>query len=385
MTESAAKPGEKFKPPVLKEFAAPELPYKPQKPKSYSPGIGLIGCGAITGDHLSAYKTAGYRITALCDLEPERADERRREFFPSASVYTDHEKLLARDDIEVVDIATHTHHRPPLVEAALKAGKHVLSQKPFVLDLEVGEKLVELAEKQNVKLAVNQNGRWAPHFSYVRTAVENGLLGDLHAAHLAVHWDHSWVAGTEFESIRHLILYDFAIHWFDLLTCMAGEREPLRVYASTSRSTTQKVRPALFGQAVIEYEGAQASLVFDGGAQHGPLDVTYALGEKGTIISQGPDLRRQTVTLYNEKGYASPTLEGQWFPDAFRGTMGELLCAIEEEREPTNSARNNLRSLSLCFAAIASAETKETVVPGSVRALPEAALAPPDEIEDVAQ
>ena len=69
-------------------------------------------------------------------------------------------------------------------------------------------------------------------------------------------------------------------------------------------------------------------------------------------------------------GIVRPKLKGSWFPDGFHGTMGELLCAIEEKREPTHSARNNLASLALCFAAVASAERGEPVVPGSVRRLP---------------
>ena len=117
----------------------------------------------------------------------------------------------------IVDITTHPPRRPPLVEAALRAGKHVLSQKPFVLDLDVGERLADLADEMGVKLAVNQNARWAPHFSYIREAVRAGLLGSIDAIHCDVHWDHSWVKGTPFESVRHLILYDFGIHWFDFV------------------------------------------------------------------------------------------------------------------------------------------------------------------------
>ena len=68
-------------------------------------------------------------------------------------------------------------------------------------------------------------------------------------------------------------------------------------------------------------------------------------------------------------GVSKPKIKGAWFPDGFHGTMGELLCAIEENREPTNSARNNLASLALCFAAVASAECGQPVVPGTVRRL----------------
>ena len=57
----------------------------------------------------------------------------------------------------------------------------------------------------------------------------------------------------------------------------------------------------------------------------------------------------------------------EWFKNGFLGTMAELLCAIREDREPTNGARDNLRSLALCFAAMASADSGESRVPGSVR------------------
>ncbi len=72
---------------------------------------------------------------------------------------------LVADDIEVVDITPHPVERVPILLAAIEPGKHVLSQKPFVLDLGEGE---ELAEQKGVRLAVNQNGRWAPHFCHDR-------------------------------------------------------------------------------------------------------------------------------------------------------------------------------------------------------------------------
>jgi predicted dehydrogenase len=311
---------------------------------------------------------------------------RRREFYPDADAYTDFRDLLDRRDIEVVDITTHPPQRGPLIEAAITAGKHVLSQKPFVVDLDQGERLVDLADRHGVLLAVNQNGRWAPHFSYLRNAVAAGLIGTITAAHFGIHWDHSWVAGTEFENVRHLILYDFAIHWFDMLTCLmdasaqqtaavANEADlssrPVRVYASFVRSPSQKVKPALFGQALVEYQGAQATLVFDGATQYAPLDSTYVAGTRGTIISQGPDIHNHQVTLTTAEGTAQPDLHGDWFPDGFHGTMGELLTAIEQRRQPAHSARNNLASLQLCFAAVASAERHEAIVPGTVRQMPQ--------------
>ena len=125
--------------------AAPRLAYQPKNPTGKCPQIGLIGCGNITQWHLKAYQAAGYHVAALCDIDRSKAEQRRNEFFPTAEVL-DFTELLSQGDISVVDIATHTATRPPLVEAALTSGKHVLSQKPFVEDLTEGERLASLAE-----------------------------------------------------------------------------------------------------------------------------------------------------------------------------------------------------------------------------------------------
>jgi predicted dehydrogenase len=350
--------------------AAPDLPYKPRDPEKYRPAIGLIGCGGITKEHLTAYRAAGYRVAALCDVVLSRAAGRKAEFYPDAEVYGDYREMLKRDDIEVVDIATHPPQRAAIIEDALTAGKHVLSQKPFVLDLDVGERLADLADRRGLRLAVNQNGRWAPHFSYVGHAIHAGLLGQVMAAHLSVHWDHGWVKGTQFDNVKHLILYDFAIHWFDIVTSFMGRRRAKEVYATVTRSPTQEAWPPLLAQVMIEYDVGQASLVFDGDTRFGKEDRTFVAGTAGTILSIGPDSRHQKIALHTAAGRVEPGLEGCWFPDGFHGAMGELLRAIEENREPTNSARDNLRSLELCFAAVASAESRRPIVPGTVRRLP---------------
>ena len=84
-----------------------ELPYQPVEPRSYRPKIGLIGCGWVTEYHLKAYTHAGYNVAAMCDCNEAKAIERQKQFYPGATVYTDANQLLAREDIEVVDIATH--------------------------------------------------------------------------------------------------------------------------------------------------------------------------------------------------------------------------------------------------------------------------------------
>ena len=349
---------------------APELDYLPRNPKSYRPAIGLIGCGGISGSHLAAYRAAGYEVVALCDLYEQRAAGRRAEFYPRAQVYTDYRELLRRDDVEVVDIATHPIDRVPLVEAALLAGKHVLSQKPFALDLDWGERMVELAARQGSKLAVNQNGRWAPHFSYLRRLVAAGHLGRLVSADLTVHWNHDWVVGTAFEDIDDLILYDFAIHWFDIVSVFFQQRQPGSVYAATARAAGQRARPPMLAHALIEFADAQATLVFNADVKYGQQDRTFLAGTQGTATSIGPSLSEQHVTLNTAAGTAQPALEGTWFKQGFHGSMAELLCAIEEQREPSNNAHSSLAGLALAFAAIASTHDGKAKVPGEVRRLP---------------
>lgn len=349
---------------------APDLPYRPHNPQRHQPGIGLIGCGGITAHHLTAYRAAGYKVVALCDKTAGRAEERRAAFYPNAAVYTDYRDLLRRDDVEVVDIATHPPERVALIEAALSARKHILSQKPFVIDLDTGERLCELAAKQSVQLAVNQNGRWAPHVAYLRLAVAAGLLGELTSADLSVHWDHSWVVGTPFDAIDDLVLYDFAIHWFDMLTCYFGAEQPQQVFAAVARTRSQRPRPPMLAHVLVEYPAAQATLSFNAATAVGHHDRTFLVGTQATALSSGPGLQEQTVQLITAEGVATPQLAGQWFPDGFHGAMGELLCAVEEGRTPFNSAVDNLRSLALAFAAIGSAHDGQPKRPGEVRRLP---------------
>jgi predicted dehydrogenase len=354
----------------LPEIDPPSYAYQPQDPDTYDPGIALIGTGGISEQHLAAYTAAGYDIVALCNRTPEKAHERKAEFdLTDAAVYEEYQEVLELDQVDVVDIATHPDQRVAIMEESIRAGKHVLSQKPFVEDLADGERLISLADDHDVTLAVNQNGRWAPHFSYIREAVSAGRLGTVHGVACNVHWDHNWIGDVDaLDNVEHIILYDFGIHWFDIVTCLI-DQSPKRVFANYEPSPSQEATPPLTGSAIVEFDGAQATLTFDGDTKLGPEDRTVVTGEAGTAKSDGPDLEDQTVTLYTEDGYGSPDLAGTWFPDGFHGAMAELLSAVEDDREPSHSARNNLATLELTFAAVASATDGEPKVPGEVRSL----------------
>ncbi len=335
------------------EVEASDLPYRPPMPRDRSVAIALVGAGGISGAHLDAYARYGLNVVAICSRDLDRARARRDAHFPAARITGDFNSVLGDPKISVLDLATHADARLDLMRRALKAGKHVLSQKPFVDNLDDGRELVELADRVNVKLAVNQNGRWAPHMAYIREAVRAGLVGEVTGVHVEIRWNHGWIAGTPFEAVDDLILWDFGIHWFDFLASVIGDRARF-VHATTARAAGQSARPPLLAQALIAFDGGQASLVFDGATRYGARDSTAVIGAKGVVFSQGPDLGHQTVELHTEAGVARPKLSGAWFNDGFAGAMGELLRAIEDDREPLNSARGNLASLKLCQAALRS-------------------------------
>lgn len=330
-----------------------ELPDRPPIPK-LPHRIGMIGCGGITESHLKAYHKAGFDVVAFSDLDEERATRRRDAFYPDAMVYPDFVTLLGESDVDVVDVATPVGPRGEIMAAAIRSGRHVLSQKPFVNDLDVGRELCDLADQHQVRLAVNQNGRWAPHLAHIREAVKAGLIGDVVSINVSIHWDHNWIAGTPFDDMDQVIIEDFAIHWFDFVASLvpgvAGD-----VFADVMSSPGQRAKPPLCALVHLGYPHTRATLAFDGDASRGAEDRTIVRGTRGTIRSIGPSLTEQAVTVFSAAGWYKPTLHGDWFTEGFIGTMAEFLCAIEDDREPINGARDNLRGLAMCRAAVDSA------------------------------
>lgn len=347
------------------EIEAPELDYRPPRPAGRH-GIALVGAGGISFAHLDAYRAHGYEVVAIHSPNRARAEARRDEFFPDADVVEDYETLLRRDDVDVLDLTPHPPVRLALMQRAIAAGKHVLSQKPFVEDLDEGERLVEAAQRRGVMLAVNQNGRWAPHFAWMRAAVRAGLIGEIGGIHVSLHWDHRWIRDTPFGEMQDVVLYDFGVHWFDFVTSLTG-RLAERVQAQALHMPSADIAVPMLAAALMDFGDAQASLVFDAATPFGPSDTSYVAGSKGSLSARGPDLGNQQVELHTEAGVSRPKLEGKWFNDGFAGAMGALLAAVETGREPENSARANLISLANTFAALKAAHTGEAQVPGEVR------------------
>src|SRR4051812_40774965 len=92
---------------LIKKIAPPKVEYLPRKPKNFNPKIGLIGTGGISDFHLKNYKAFGLDVAAIANRTLLKAEEKREQYYPGATVFDDYRKLLEREDIEVVDITPH--------------------------------------------------------------------------------------------------------------------------------------------------------------------------------------------------------------------------------------------------------------------------------------
>ncbi len=335
-----------------------EIDYKPALPASYSPGIGIIGCGEVVrAAHLKAYAKYGLNVVGVFDVSPAAA-RAVQEQFGIRNVFDSLDDLLAHPDIQIVDIATHPDVRPSLMRRALEAGKHILAQKPLAASVSDARNIVLEAERRGLRVAVNQNGRWAPAWRVATLLIQQGAIGDVLAVTHLYDMRFDWIPGSRFDDLQHFAIYDYSVHWIDITRCWMESRAPLTVRARDYRAPNQPAEGKTpWGMWIeIAYDGGANAMIRGVGCsgtqrrQH-PF---WIHGTEGTI--RGSALGCDYVELERNGVFCRYHLQGDWFPDGFAGTMGELLCAIAEDREPYNSARHNLLSLQMTLAATSSAD-----------------------------
>jgi predicted dehydrogenase len=333
----------------------PRLPdYRPRFPSGSRAGIAILGSGQIARTaHLPAYGKYGLDVVGVWSRTRASAEEAREQFPFIRAVYDSPEELLADPAVTVVDIATRVEHRQTWLEAAIAAGKHVLAQKPLGEDPEALVPIIERAEAAGLRVAVNQNGRWAPVWRLATLLIEQGAVGEVVAVSHILDKPLPPLVGTRFDDIAHMLISDYLVHWTDITRCWLSGKRVSGVMATDGRVPGQPDAAKNPWSATVLIgcaDGATAMLRVAGDVRtRVPACPFWVHGTEATI--RGSILGRDFLDLEHGEVTERFAIDGAWFVDGFAGAMGELLCAIDEGREPSNSAGDNLATLRVTQAA----------------------------------
>ena len=338
--------------------------------------IGIIGAGKIVRDcHLPAYRAAGWEVVRIASrtLESARA---AADAFDIAGASADFEDVITDERVEVVDIALPSHRHREIAIAALEAGKHVLLQKPMANTLEDAAAIVEAADRAGVKLAVNQNGRWDPAIRACRELLDRGVFGQLITASVEMRtrqpWQQYWKDAANYP---RLMLLGMSIHHLDQFRYLFGD--PVEITAHLSTYPGQPWAGDSIALYVLRYASGLLATGFDDGfpwtrdwSEDYRIEGLEAIARGEIGWTHGGFSTLEFTTRARPDSWIKPAFSRRWFPDAFAGTMGELLCAIEQDREPSISGRDNLRTLQLVEAGYRSAAERRTVRLDEVAIIP---------------
>lgn len=186
--------------------------------------IGLIGAGTISKRHLSAYAKNPYaQVVAIADLNEALAKERAEEFGID-TYYTDYKKILGDPQIDAVSIVTPTFTHADITVEALRAGKHVLCEKPPARTVAETERAVQAAKEAGKLLMYGFVCRFLPTTTFLKNYVDAGHLGPIYHADVMRLLRYSVLNGwfTDKERAGGGILIDGAIHQLDQVMYLMG-------------------------------------------------------------------------------------------------------------------------------------------------------------------
>ncbi|WP_079909255.1 Gfo/Idh/MocA family protein [Paenibacillus sp. 32352] len=341
-----------------------EIDYKPGLPKDLSRGIGIVGAGEIVVQaHLPAYRMAGFRVVGIYDKDRDKAESAVRND-PDTIVFSTLEELFQHPEVQIVDIAVPARFQPDIAKQAARHGKHILCQKPLAESYKEAQDLVDVCAASGIKAAINQQMRWSPGIQASRSIVKRGWIGEPLQASIQVNVHTPWENWPWLTQIDTLEIMYHSIHYLDSARYVLGLR-PEYVYADGARFPGQPYRGETRTMIHLKFPGEARGLIHDNHNNGMPQDDWYATfrfeGTEGVVkgtngaLYNYPSGRGDTLALYSNKLQRgciyAPQLEGRWFPHAFMGTMGELMRAIEEDRQPENSIEDNLITLQTVFAA----------------------------------
>jgi predicted dehydrogenase len=340
-------------------------------------GVAIFGSGAIGAVHADAYLCHKSRceVRAVCDVFPEKAQSLiDAKELKNATAYKEMDEVLARKDIDVVSLCL-----PPGIHAeaaikALKAGKHVLCEKPMAASLEECDAMIKAAEESGKLLTVMANYRFQTPFRKVKQLLSEGVAGRvLHATVNSLWWRGAnyydlWWRGT-WKSETGGCLMNHAVHHLDTLLWMLGR--PDRVTAIIANTAHDNSECEDLAVAILEYPGmlaqATASLVAHDEeqemifqAEKARLSIPWKTAASKALPNGFPEEDIEVKTMVQSRYDSLPSLVFE----AHTGQTENLLKAINGEEELFVTGQDGRAALELIMAIYkSSVEGKSVSLP----------------------
>ena len=287
--------------------------------------VGLVGVGGISGAHIPAWQSMeDVELVALCDVRPEQMTR-----YPELHQYTNMDDMLAKEQLDILDICLPTYLHADAAVKAMERGIHVLSEKPVSLKTEDVHRLYETAKRNNVRFMVAQVLRFWPEYVYLKEIYDSGRYGKLLSGRMArlghmPGW--SWDNWMKDESRSGLVPFDLHIHDLDFMVYTFGK--PKQVSSFRARRPDQDVFTAVY-----QFDGFYVDSEATWYAAPYPFHATYRFQfEKALIVLDG------ALTVYE--------VDGKTFTvGADGGETGGI------ELPPTNAYANEIRYFADCVKA----------------------------------
>jgi predicted dehydrogenase len=345
--------------------------------------IGIVGAGGIFDAHAKAYAELGVPIGAVVDIDRARAEAAAKQYNISLAA-TDWRELIDRADIDVIDVCTPPKfHGLPAV-AALKAGKHVICEKPLAASLAECDRIVEAAVASAGKLGVVHQLRYHPGYRRLKRLLDGGYLGRVCFVRQALfspplrHLVEKGLWG-DWELTGGGVLMTKAIHQLDLLLWLFGDVRRVSAMMGTFLFPIQSEDHAV---VTIEFaSGALASLCVSG-YPYGLKEELEVVGSKGTAsfpwefrLTDGAAQARARAELDAifpaPKGWHRKLNElavrlrlKRWAPETqvdHRPFLDAFLRAVKGGGPVPVDARDARKAVELCTAIYTAALTREMV------------------------
>ena len=227
----------------------------------------LIGCGRISPNHISAALNNNLEIVGICDVLQEKIIEKKEMFKEIINVneYLDYKEMLEKEKPTLVAIATESGKHAQIAIDCLNSGANVIIEKPIALSLEDADKIIEAAQKNNLKVCACHQNRFNKAIQKIRKSLENGDFGKLLHGTAHIRWNRDinyykqapWRGTWEQDGGA---LMNQCIHNIDLLRWMMGN-DVEEVMAYTDRLTHDYIDAEDLGVAILKFSNGSYGII----------------------------------------------------------------------------------------------------------------------------